>query len=253
MSVPDRALGWYTGKLARVEAGDRTLAKAEVDKLADLYGVTPDERATLHLLDDAARKRETPSRVADFAQTYVTLERQAMSIDYFDETLLHALVATDEYSAAVLATEGDDDLGDRLAARAARRAILSSPNPPRLRVLLGEAALHREVGGPRTLHDQLAYLLEVTRSPAVAIRILPFASGAHRALGVNFTLITLAEPSIARVYIEALTDATYLHEQAEVEIYRTAFERRWSAALDDESSATIVRRRIAQLEDTSGG
>src|SRR5207244_3876469 len=59
-------LRWYPGKVSRVEAGTRVPVPAEVDRLADLYKLTKRDRETLHVLADAARKREAQARVADF-------------------------------------------------------------------------------------------------------------------------------------------------------------------------------------------
>jgi hypothetical protein len=56
---------------------------AEVDRLADLYHLGKRDRETLHVLADAAPKRESPARIADFAQTYLTLERAATEILYY--------------------------------------------------------------------------------------------------------------------------------------------------------------------------
>ena len=75
-------LRWYAGKASRVGTGTRVPVPAEIDRLAELYRLG--ERETLHLLADAARERESPARVADFGQTYITLERAAAEIRYYD-------------------------------------------------------------------------------------------------------------------------------------------------------------------------
>lgn len=87
--------------------------------------------------------------------------------------------------------------------------------------------------------------VSVSRSnPNVSIRVLPFVAGAHRALGVGFTFVRLETPAITRVYIEGLTDATYIHEADETDAYEQGFEQLWKTALDERDSATMIRRRI---------
>jgi hypothetical protein len=237
-------LRWYAGKTSRVEAGTRVPVPAEIDRLAELYRLGKGDRETLHLLADAARKRESPSRVADFAQTYVTLERAATEIRYYDAELVFGLLQSERYARAVLANSRSQHVEERTADRVARQTILTRENPPDVRVILGEAALHRMVGGKEGLREQVAELLAKGRLPNVAIRVLPFAAGAHRALGVGFTFLRLAAPAITRVYIEGQTDATYIHEPDETAVYEQDFAILWAVALDEQRSASILRRRI---------
>lgn len=237
-------MGWYAGKVSRVERGMRVPVRAEVDKFADLCRIDPSTRATWHLLADAARKRESPSRVADFAQTYVTLERGATRICYFDEVLIPALLQTEQYARSVLAHSRSDQVEEQVADRLARQAVLARSDPPHVQVLLGEAALHRAVGGAEVMADQIHHLLEVGQQPHVAIRVLPFEAGAHRVLGVGFTLLQLATPAITRVYIEGQTDATYIHNPEECSVYEGDFDEVWAMAPDEARSATILRRHI---------
>jgi hypothetical protein len=243
-STVETELRWYAGKNSRVEAGTRVPVPAEIDRRADLYRLSRSERETLHLLADGARKRESSSRVADFAQTYITLERAAAEIRYYDAELVYGPLQTERYARAVLANSRSQHVEEGTADRVARRAILTREDPPDVRVVLGEAALHRAVGGEESLREQLRHLLTVSELPNVTIRILPFAVGAHRALGVGFYFLRLATPAITRVYIEGLTNATYIHEPDETAVYEQDFAELWAIALDEDNSANILRRRI---------
>ncbi|MBP2323740.1 transcriptional regulator with XRE-family HTH domain [Kibdelosporangium banguiense] len=247
----EQDLRWYAGKVSRVESGARVPTFAEMDRLATIYGIDDEERRTLHLLADAARKRESAARVADFAQTYVTLLRQASVVQYYDAELLPSFLQTKAYARAVL-EHGSGTVEDRLTDRLSRGKIVTRETPPLIRVVLGEAMLHRAVGGPDVMREQIAHLLDMAQLPNVAIRILPFAVGAHRALGVGFTVLEIASPKITRVYIEGLTDATYIHEPDETETYRRGFEELWELAAADEESATILRRHNTTEEHDGG-
>ena len=237
-------LRWYPGKLSRVETGRRVPVPAEIDRLADLYAVKGEDRETIVRLADAARKREAPSRVADFAQSYVTYERAATEICYYDGYLVPALLQSERYARAVLTTSRSQHIEERVAERIRRRAILTSDVLPTVRILLGEAVLHQQVAGDDALLEQLRHLLDVGELPNVSIRIVPFTAGAHWMLGVGFTFLRLTSPAITRVYIEGLTDATYIHEPDETAIYQEGFNDVWLAAPDEADSATILRRRI---------
>lgn len=241
----EKELDWYKGKASRVEVGGRGIVPAEAARLAELYKLDAEDAATLRLLAIAARKRESPAHVADFAQSYITFERQADEILFFDDILIHSLVQTERYARALLGTSSTVKLGERVADRVARQSILKRPDPPTVKILLGEAAVHTLVGGAEVMRQQLRHLLDVAELPSVSIRIMPFSAGAHRALGVGFRIVKVASPaSITRVYLEGLTDATYIHEPDETEVYLKAFADLWESAADDQESATILRRRI---------
>ena len=51
-----------------------------------------------------------------------------------------------------------------------------------LRLVVGEAALHQEVGGPKVMREQLAMLAQAAgNSGAITVQVLPFEAGAHAA------------------------------------------------------------------------
>jgi transcriptional regulator with XRE-family HTH domain len=237
-------LRWYKQKVARVESGQRVPTGAELDRLADLYAIPEEQRDSLHVLADAARKREAPARVADFAQSFVTFERAATQIRYYDAELVYGLLQTPDYARVLLAIDGADDVDGRVADRMQRQRILGVDTVPDLRVILGEAALHRRVGGADVLKAQLEHLLRMGQRPNINLRVLPFEVGAHPAIGVGFTHLRLTAPSITRVYIEGLTDATYIADPEETAVYERSHDRLWPVALDERASASIIRRHI---------
>jgi Domain of unknown function (DUF5753) len=104
-------------------------------------------------------------------------------------TLIHSLVQTEAHARALLSTSLTLQLDERVADRLARRSILTRPDPPVVKILLGEAALHTQVGGAEVMREQLQHLLDATALPSVSIRIMPFSAGAHVALGVGFRIV----------------------------------------------------------------
>jgi hypothetical protein len=249
----DAELGWYAGKMSKVETGTRVPVATEINRLSDLFAISADERVELHALAKAARKRTPMPHVADFARSYVLLEQSAQQIDYFDAELIPALLQSPDYARTLLALSSTEeleervpDLEDRVAERMSRRELLLGPDAPRLRVVLGEAALHRLTAD--FAHEQLELLLEMNKRRNVEVRILPFEVGLYRVIGVGFTVVKLSSPSITRVYLEGATAATYLHELDETEFYQRRFEELWNTyAADKARSETILRRHIQQL------
>ncbi|GAA3874430.1 helix-turn-helix transcriptional regulator [Saccharothrix violaceirubra] len=242
----DAQLGWYPGKMSKVETGTRVPATAELHRIADLCRVDQDERANLVALAAGARKRTRMPHVADWAQSYVLLEQAATAIDYHDAELIPAILQTEGYARALLGLGDADHLDERVAERLSRGELLDRPNPPRVRVVLGEAALHRLPPEVHEAHGQLENLIRPR--PTAEVRILPFERGLYQMIGVGFTTLHLSALATSRVYLEGATTATYLHEPSEVAVYEAKFEKLWTLAASADESATIVRRLIQRLE-----
>jgi len=243
----DPELEWYEGKTSKVETGTRTVGAAEVRRLAVLFKLSDNEMADLLALAKGARKRTRVPHVADFARNYVLLEQEATQIDYHDEVLIPAVLQTEGYARDLLARTGVADLDERIDERLTRGRLLAEPGAPVLRAVLGEAALHRLPVDHAVAAEQLRHLDSMGQLPNVHLRVLPFAAGLHELVGTGFTILRLATPAITRVYLEGATAATYLHEPAETDVYVSWFERLWAIAADEDSSATILRRRILQV------
>jgi hypothetical protein len=250
----ERELHWHDGKSARVERGFRVPVAAEVARLIDMYRVPRSERDKLMQLADAARKREQPSRVADFAQTYLAMERDAVEIRYLDSVLIHGLLQTEGYARAIVEQAGSGrEAEERAPERIARQRILDGPRPPVIRALLGEMVTLQEVGGPAVLREQLLHLVDLTQRDTISVRIIPATLGAHRGLGVGFTHLRLDQPvPLERVYIEGWTDATYLTAPHEVAEYAASFDALWARAADDQESVRILRRHIDRIGGQDG-
>ena len=80
----------------------------------------------------------------------------------------------------------------RVAARTARQDALSSrPERPEVHVILDEAVLHRQVGGPAVMAGQLTALAETVTRPQVTLQVLPFTSGANAGWSAWCTIVQL--------------------------------------------------------------
>lgn len=245
-----KALEWHQSKLSKLENGAVTISAAEVDRLIELYGVPEDAAPRIRALGSEARKRGLRANVPDWAQTYVDLEQGADEIKLYDGELILGVLQTDAYANALLATSvltKPEEAGALAAERALRRERITSPNPPQLWVVLGEAALYRQVGGPSVLREQLIHLTELADLPNVTLQVLPFASGEHAALGTSFHLLEFHDPTLTFVYLEGLTDADYLDTPAHTDAYRLAFNKVLVAAANERESRRMLTRRVSDL------
>lgn len=102
---------------------------------------------------------------------------------------------------------------DRTAARALAHELVSgggpllAEEPPRLRVIIDEFVLRREIGGPDVLRGQLAHLLVTAELPHVDLRVLPASIGTHAGHSGYFLVFTIAEPNMDVGFAETVGGA----------------------------------------------
>ncbi|GIF19184.1 transcriptional regulator with XRE-family HTH domain [Actinoplanes tereljensis] len=250
------ALGWSESKLSRIETAHTSISEGDLDRLLTAYGVRVEDRGRLRDLarrgSDRAWWTQYRSSVPDPYDEYVALEGEAALISEWEAQVVPGLLQTDEYARAVI--ERGADVGDpdviqrRLALRMARQAVLTRDPPPVLRMVLDEAVLHREVGGPDVLRRQLARLTEASRRPGIELSILPFSAGAHAGQIESFMVLDFAPGTRAPVvHIEGLTGGLFWVKPNEIEVYRDALDDLRKRALSAEESRTAIAEREEAL------
>jgi DNA-binding XRE family transcriptional regulator len=226
-----RASEW---KIHRLENGQVGFKDRDIIDLLARYQVTdPAEVADFLTL---AREANTPGWwqhygdvLPSWFRTYVDLEQAATLIRTYEGQFVPGLLQTDDYMRAVVRgahlEESSDEVGRRVRLRMARQILLTREGPPRLWAVVDEAALRRPVGGKEVMRGQLERLIEATKLPNVTLQILPFAVGAHAAMGSAFSILRFADRELPDiVYLEHLTNAVYLDRRNEVEQYLDAME-----------------------------
>jgi transcriptional regulator with XRE-family HTH domain len=225
-----RASAW---KIHRLENGQVGFKQRDLVDLLALYQVTdPAEVAKLLAL---TREANTPGWwqhygdvLPQWFRTYVDLESAASLIRTYEGQFVPGLLQTDDYMRAVIrdaSLESSEEVGRRVRLRMARQILLTRQDPPRLWAVVDEAALRRPVGGSEVMRGQLERLIEATKLPNVTLQILPFAVGAHAAMGSAFSILRFPERELPDiVYLEHLTNAVYLDRRNEVEQYLDAME-----------------------------
>ncbi|MEU1756124.1 DUF5753 domain-containing protein [Micromonospora matsumotoense] len=131
-----------------------------------------------------------------------------------------------------------------MAARLGRKVLLYRHMPPRLWMVLDEAAIRRVVGGPVVMRAQLARLIEACELPTVEIQVLPCAAGAHAAMGGPFTLLDYADSALdpTVVYLDNDSSTLLLEEDRHVARYRLMFDHLMARALGPDESASFLAR-----------
>ena len=96
-------------------------------------------------------------------------EQVATTLRTYEPLVVPGLLQTETYARALL---GDKE--EAVAVRLERQAIptRADPKPPRLRAVLDETVLHRRIGTPETMREQLEHLVRMA-SPEVSVQVVP--------------------------------------------------------------------------------
>ncbi|SFE29128.1 Helix-turn-helix domain-containing protein [Actinopolyspora alba] len=243
-------LGWYPTKVGKVETGAATLSAAEIEVLLGYFEVDETTAERVRQLGKEARRRGSYGKVSDWARSYVGMEAGAAEILLFAEELIPGLLQTEDYArevakASVLAKAPDID--QLVKRRVQRREKLYSTDPPRLSVILGEAALRRRIGGAEVMHEQLDLLLELAEFQHVTLQVLPFSTGSHASLGTSFTILRLHNNRKHTIYVEDITSADYLDRPHHLDTYNLVYERLRMDALGLHESQSVLRQTMNDL------
>ncbi|MFH8482889.1 helix-turn-helix domain-containing protein [Streptomyces sp. NPDC018055] len=247
-----RLLGWHQSKVSRIETGASGVSPGDVTRLLDVYAVRDTQlRALLEVLAGSAGgggsgwwhayRGLIPPQYRDF----ISLESQASTVRTLETSVVPGLLQTAGYARAVTraSLEGlpPDDLDSLVEVRLTRQRVLRAKPPLRFTAVLDEAVLHREVGGPEVMRDQLHHLNQVAQLPHVELQLLPFSIGGY--VGLTSPFVIFSFPNISdldMVVLDHLTSSLYLERKEDLDAYSSAFRTLQTHALPPDHSLELV-------------
>ncbi|MFS8477700.1 MAG: helix-turn-helix transcriptional regulator [Micromonosporaceae bacterium] len=244
-------------RVSRIETARIRIAPGTVHEILDVLDIHDDRRARLVSL---ARQAEEPGWWQEYTDvltyeysTYIALEAEASTLHAFEPLVIHGLLQTEEYARAVISKHYAGDAAEvepRVKARLARQEALRRDEPLRLWVLIGEAALRQQVGGPKVMRAQLRRLIEVARLPHVRLQILPFSVGALTWMTGPFSILDFPDPDVPTVvYVESLAGDTYIESPHGVEGCTKVFDGLAADALDVSDSLAMLETLSRTVPD----
>ena len=246
MEAAAKQLGWSTSKLYRLENGRSKVSTDDLADMLDLYGVRSPQREALIQLGRDARRRGWWTAYGDiFTGSFIAMEAEASSIR-INAHVVPGILQTPGYACEVIRRTrpaiSAEDAHRRVAARTARQdALFSRPQPPQVHVILDEAVLRRQVGGPPVMAAQLAGLAEAADRPDVVMQVLPFTAGATAGMDGHFTILAFPDPADPPVaYVEGLMGDVYVEATDEVDRFTLAWTALATQALDPAESAAMI-------------
>jgi hypothetical protein len=247
----------HASKISRMETAHVSLKPRDVDDLLALYGVDDKERTEIvRMVERSARPDWWQSYgevVPDWLQQLIGLERDAHVIRTYETQFVPGLLQTPAYAQAVVISghrlAPSEEVDQRVALRLERQRRMNEPGAPVLWALIDEGVLHRPVGGPQVMRDQLVYLLEALRQPGVRLQIASYEASAAATPGAAVTYLRFAQGFLPDVvYLEHMTSAVYLDRLEDLDKYRAALDELSALAATPAESRAKLEAALEQYQ-----
>ena len=224
-------------KVSRMETAQRPVTLRDVRGLCEIYGVSDEaERDRLMTLARQAKEQGWWQSFDLPYSTYIGLEAEAVAVKDFDSAVVPGLLQTVGYARALydaplpepsIPVLTPELIDQQVAARLSRQDLLSKAGDRselRLHAVMDEAVVHRVIGSPAVMNDQLTGLIEMSREPNVTIQIVPYIAGAHPSLDSTFNVLEFADGAPSVVSVEGPVGKIYVERPDEVGRYLKVFD-----------------------------
>jgi hypothetical protein len=179
---------------------------------------------------------------------YLLLETAATRVWSYEAQRVPALLQTPGYARAL--ADADPDLEDAVARDRAVDAVLARQHAilgeqhPAVHLVIGQAALHQQVGSTAVMDEQLRRLAQAAAdSGALTVQVLPFEAGAHAATaeGALGILQFTGTAGLGLVHLGGIAGGVCLEGRGDLVAYATAFDRLRSIACAPAQSTLLLR------------
>ncbi|RMI31630.1 helix-turn-helix domain-containing protein [Streptomyces triticirhizae] len=246
-------------KVSRIESGRSPIRPLDLKALLDLYQVKdPAVREGWLFLARESRKqrwwRVLEDQLPQDFLDLIGLEEDTSYVRGFQPSVIESLFQTEEYARAIIGGGSPKPPGSeeqtKLNVRLERQKALDrEENPIEVWIVLGEAALRQQVGGPAVMRNQLRHLIELAKLPNVTMQVLPFSVGAYRGGPSPFKIYRFPEPSdMEVVLLENHISHTYLEDPADIGLYADIFNHLRATALGELKSQTLIESIIRETD-----
>lgn len=252
-----QALGFSRNYWSAVENERRILSEESLTKLLRLLEFGPDESRELLELRDVAKERGWWLRYSALfdgeLQRLFGLEAGAQSIRGYESLLIPGLLQTESYARALMdpdVTIRQVEVDQRVEVRKRRQQILEGDDPVQLSVIVSEAALRQQIGGPAVLRGQLVHLAQTIENHSnIEIRVVPFTATACSLFGAaTVHLIGFENPRLPMVvWQETVTTWGVIDDTLQVRDIKSAYDQALRRSLDSRASLELVHRCAKEL------
>jgi transcriptional regulator with XRE-family HTH domain len=251
---------WSLSKVMRIESGEVTISQNDLRPLLAYLGVR--ERADVEDLVQAAKTSKQRRQWWDDTRyrealtpamrQQIEYEIEATEVRNFCQSLMPGRLQTDAYAQALLSSYeshlSPDEIALRVESRARRRdQLLSQTRRPQIHLLFDEAVLLRQIGGKRTIGEQLSALGRYIDAGWLSARITPFTNPAPTLAPFELLYLGADSPTNAVLYRESDLADEIVDDVATIERHRAIWDRFWKTSIAEEESARLLKTRAAEF------
>ena len=191
------------------------------------------------LLKDHLKQRAYPGWFARWPDK----EADAKILRWFEMVVVPGLLQTPDYARALLANRigaEPDAVDEVVAARIGRQSILARDKPPELWVVIDEAVLHRPVGGPYVMREQINHVMKAARRSNVVVQVIPATVGVHDGFpGAGFIIADFDDaPHVA--YQDTPVRGQVIEDTDDIAVLMATWDRLRAEALPRTASLDLM-------------
>ncbi|MHC0429536.1 helix-turn-helix domain-containing protein [Streptomyces sp. O3] len=242
-------LGGNQARISNIEAGRYGVSADRVRTLARNYECSDTALVEALAAMTGERKRGwweeyreiLPPALLDLAE----LEHHARSLCGAITARIPGLLQTVDHAREIIRQAVPElpppDVEHRVSFRVKRQAVLYGDNPTPYQAIIHEAALRMKVGGPSVSREQLRRLLDVSSLDHITLRVITFDAGAYPGSGQSIYYAHGPVPQLDTVHLDQSHGLAFLDAEAQLQKYRTLFEKLESVALSPTKSQSLIR------------
>lgn len=255
-------LGWSLSKVIRLETGATSVSTSDAMALIHYYEITDRERIDDLLSVTRARERAWWDEYSElYTQQFLNFlayEDSASRIRQFQTLGVPGLLQTASYAREVFQAYLSEEarIERAVKVRLRRQGLLTLPNGPEMIFVVDEAVIHRQVGGPEVMIEQLARLKAVNDldNPSIIVRVVPFSAGVNRGMKGSFVVMDFpADEDESIVNVEEPNSDVLIRDNPEttskyVEAFLALEELALSKAKSTELIESVINNMSASLQ-----
>lgn len=241
-------LGVKQNQISNMEAGRVGVSPERVRTLAGHYRC-PDEgviEALCDMTSDRTRgwweeyREILPAPLLDLAE----IEHHARRLRTAVTVHIPGLLQTPEHAREIFRQDAPElsppDIEHRISFRIKRQAVLFRDPPTSQHVVIHEAALRMQFGGPKVARQQLEHLAEMSDHAHVVLQVIPFSAGAFAGSGQSIYYIHGSVPQLDSVNLDQSHGPVFLDAEAQLQKYRVLLSRIEAIALAPAKSRDFI-------------
>ncbi|MFD7453355.1 helix-turn-helix domain-containing protein [Kitasatospora sp. NPDC059827] len=243
-------VGVNQGHMSRIEAGRYAVSAERVRAFARAYTCTDQNLVEALAGMTGRRTREwweeyrdmLPPNMLDLAET----EHHATAMRIASVIHIPGLLQTLDHARAIFRDAfpplSPPEVEHRVSYRIKRQTVLYGERAIPLTVIVHEAALRMEFGGPVVARAQHRHLIEASTRENITVRVIPFGSGTFPGSGQSIVYCSAVVPQLDTVQLDTYHGSEFLDAHAQLVKYQKVLDIMEDRALSPEESRDLIAR-----------